>query len=141
MSHTYGSGNSNGNSYLNKKRLEEDNPMDNRYHYDKYPKYEKNGSHPRYNNINYIHSKPPQGNNYYSTSSRYRGNYYNNQKPFHSNSYSNKLSQKNRKPYPKNSTPNANERIRNLSHCEMPSPPLYQPSRSQIPLAKIMKLT
>ena len=42
MSHTYGSGNSNGNSYLNKKRLEEDNPMDNRYHYDKYPKYEKN---------------------------------------------------------------------------------------------------
>ena len=123
MSHTYGSGNSNGNSYLNKKRLEEDNPMDNRYHYDKYPKYEKNGSHPRYNNINYIHSKPPQGNNYYSTSSRYRGNYYNNQKPFHSNSYSNKISQKNRKPYQKNSTPNANERIRNLSHCEMPSPP------------------
>ena len=125
MSHSYGNGNSNGNNYLSKKRLDEDNPIDNRYHYDKYEKFEKYGSHSRYNNINYIYSKPSQGNNYYNTSTRYRGNYYNNPKPFHSNSYSNKLSQKKdyRKPYQKYASSNVNEGIRNLSHCEMPSPP------------------
>ena len=125
MSHSYGNGNSNGNNYLNKKRLEEDIPMENRYHFDKYDKYDKYRSHSRYNNTNYIHSKPPQGNNYYNTSARYGNNYYNNPKTYHNNSYSNKMPQKReyKKPYPKYSNPNANEGIRNLSHCEMPSPP------------------
>ena len=125
MSHSYGNGNSSGNNYLNKKRLEDDIPMDNRYHYDKYEKFDKYGNHGRYNNMNYIHSKPPQGNNYYNTSSRYRGNYYNNPKSFHSNSYSNKLGPKRdyKKPYQKYSNQNVNEGIRNLSHCDMPSPP------------------
>ena len=125
MSHSYGNGNSNGNNYLSKKRLEEDIPMENRYHYDKYDKCDKYRGHSRYTNMNYIHSKPPPGNNYYNTSSRYSNNYYNNQKTFHSNSYSNKIPQKRdyKKPYQKYSNPNANEGIRNLSHCEMPSPP------------------
>ena len=125
MSHSYGNGNSNGNNYLNKKRLEEDISSDNRYHYDKYDKYNKYGGHSRYTNMNYIHSKPPPGNNYYNASSRYRSNYYNNSKPFHSNSYSNKIQQKRdyKKPYQKYSNPNVNEGIRNLSNCEMPSPP------------------
>ena len=125
MSHSYGNGNSSGNNYLNKKRLEDDIPMDNRYHYDKYEKFDKYGNHGRYNNMNYIHSKPPQGNNYYNTSSRYRGNYYNNPKSFHSNSYSNKLGPKRdyKKPYQKYTNQNANEGIRNLSHCDMPSSP------------------
>ena len=125
MSHSYGNGNSNGNNYLNKKRLEEDISLDNRYHYDKYDKYNKYGGHSRYTNMNYIHSKPLPGNNYYNTSSRYRSNYYNNSKPFHSNSYSNKIQQKRdyKKPYQKYSNPNVNEGIRNLSNCEMPSPP------------------
>ena len=125
MSHSYGNGNSNGNNYLNKKRLEEDISLDNRYHYDKSDKYNKYGGHSRYTNMNYIHSKPPPGNNYYNTSSRYRSNYYNNSKPFHSNSYSNKIQQKRdyKKPYQKYSNPNVNEGIRNLSNCEMPSPP------------------
>ena len=125
MSHSYGNGNSSGNNYLNKKRLEDDIPIDNRYHYDKYEKFDKYGNHGRYNNMNYIHSKPPQGNNYYNASSRYRGNYYNNPKSFHSNSYSNKLGPKRdyKKPYQKYSNQNVNEGIRNLSHCDMPSPP------------------
>ena len=125
MSHSYGNGNSSGNNYLSKKRLEDDIPMDNRYHYDKYEKFDKYGNHGRYNNMNYIHSKPPQGNNYYNASSRYRGNYYNNPKSFHSNSYSNKLGPKRdyKKPYQKYSNQNVNEGIRNLSHCDMPSPP------------------
>ena len=123
MSHSYGNGNSSGNNYLNKKRLEDDIPSDNRYHYDKYEKFDKYGNHGRYNNMNYIHSKPPQGNNYYNTSSRYRGNYYNNSKPYHS-SYSNKLGPKRdyKKPFQKYSSQNVNEGIRNLSHCDMPSP-------------------
>ena len=45
MSHTYGNGNSNGTSYLGKKRPEEDIPIDNRYHYDKYEKFDKYGNH------------------------------------------------------------------------------------------------
>ena len=125
MSHSYGNGNSNGNNYLNKKRLEEDIPIENRYHFDKYDKYDKYRNHSRYNNMSYIHSKPPQGNSYYNTSSRYGNNYYSNPKPFHNNSYSNKLPSKReyKKPFQKYSNPNANEGIRNLSHCEMPSPP------------------
>ena len=128
MSHSYGNGNPNGNSYLNKKRLEEDIPMDTRYHYDKYDKFDKYGSHSRYSNMN-MHSKPPPGNNYYGSNPRYRGNYYNNPKSFHGNNYSNKLSQKRdyKKPKQKYQNPNSNEGIRNLSHCEMPSPsPLNQ---------------
>ena len=125
MSHSYGNGNSNGNNYLSKKRLEEDIPMENRYHYDKYDKCDKYRGHSRYTNMNYIHSKPPPGNNYYNTSSRYSNNYYNNQKTFHNNSYSNKIPQKRdyKKPYQKYSNQNVNEGIRNLSHCDMPSPP------------------
>ena len=45
MSHSYVNGNTNGNNYLNKKRLEEDIQMDNRYHYDKYEKFDKNVNH------------------------------------------------------------------------------------------------
>jgi len=121
MSHTYGNGNSNGTSYLGKKRPEEDIPIDNRYHYDKYEKFDKYGNHGRYNNMSYIHSKPSNGNSYYGNSSRYRGSYYNTPKSFHGNSYSNKGGPKRdyKKPYQKYT----NEGIRNLSHCEMPSPP------------------
>ena len=121
MSHSYGNGNSNGNNYLSKKRLEEDIPIDNRYHFDKYDKFDKYGNHGRYNNMNYIHSKPSNGNNYYGNSSRYRSNYYNNPKSFHGNSYSNKPVPK--RDYKKSYQKYSNEGIRNLSHCEMPSPP------------------
>ena len=125
MSHSYGNGNPNENNYLSRKRLEEDIPNESRYRYDKYDKYDKYGNHSRYNNMNYIHSKPPQGNNYYNTNSRYRGNYYNNPRPFHSNGYSNKIQQNRdyKRPYQKYTNPIENEGIRNLSHCEMPSPP------------------
>ena len=125
MSHSYVNGNTNGNNYLNKKRLEEDIQMDNRYHYDKYEKFDKNVNHGRYNNMNYSHSKPIQGNMYYNTGPRYRSYYYNNPKSYHGNGYSSKFVPKRdyKKPYQKNSYPNVNEGIRNLSNCEMPSPP------------------
>ena len=125
MSHSYSNGNSNGNNYLNKKRLEEDIQIDSRYHYDKYEKFDKNYNHGRYNNMNYNHSKPIQGNIYYNTGTRYRSFYYNNPKSYHSNGYSNKFLPKKdyKKPYQKYSHPNVNDGIRNLSHCEMPSPP------------------
>ena len=124
MSHSYGNGNSNGNNYIGRKRAEDDIPMENKYHHDKFEKFGKYGNHERYNNMGYTHSKPFQGNNYNNTSSRYRGNYYNNPKSFHSNNYSNKLGPKRdyKKPY-KYSNSNTIEGIRNLSHCEMPSPP------------------
>lgn len=127
MSHTCGNGNISGNNYLNKKRHEDDIPMDNRYHYDKYEKLYKYGNHGRYNNMkNYMHSRPPQGNNFYNSSSnsRYRENYYNNPKLFHSNNYSNKLGFKRdyKKPHQKYTNQNSNEGIRNLSYCDMPSP-------------------
>ena len=122
MSHTYTNGSSTGNSFLNKKRLDEDIQMDDRYHCGKYEKFDKYGNHGRYNNMNYSYSKPLQGNSYYNTGSRYRGNHYN--KPFHGNYQPNKLGPKRdyKKPYQKYSNSNANEGIRNLSHCEMPSP-------------------
>ena len=125
MSHSYVNGNTNGNNYLNKKRLEEDIQMDNRYHYDRYEKFDKNVNHGRYNNMNYSHSKPIQGNMYYNTGPRYRSYYYNNPKSYHGNGYSSKFVPKRdyKKPYQKNSYPNVNEGIRNLSNCEMPSPP------------------
>ena len=125
MSHSYGNGNQNENNYLNKKRMEDDIPMNNRYHYDKYDKFDKFGNHGRYNNMNYMHSKPPPTNNYYNSNCRYRGNYYSNPKPFHGNVYSNKIGPKReyKKSYQKYSNANMNEGIRNLSHCEMPSPP------------------
>ena len=99
--------------------------MDNRYHYDKYEKFDKNLNHGRYSNMNYSHSKPIQGNMYYNTGTRYRSYYYNNPKSYHGNSFSNKFVPKRdyKKPYQKNSYPNANEGIRNLSNCEIPSPP------------------
>jgi len=114
MSHSFGSGNSSQNNFLNKKRLENDIPMENRYHYPKYSKYDRYPSHQRYNGINYNHSKPPPINNYYNN--RYRNsNYCNSQK-----SYSKDF----RKPYKKYSYHNSNENIRNLSNCDMtPSPP------------------
>jgi len=126
MSHSYGNGNSSGNNYLNKKRQEDDIPMDSRNHYDRYEKFDKYSSHSRYTNMNYIHSKPPPGNNYYNNGSRYRSNYYNNPKPFHGNSYSNKLPPKRdyKKPYQKYGNPNSNESIRNLSHFDTSPPPI-----------------
>ena len=122
MSHTYANGSSAGNSFLSKKRLDEDIQMDDRYHCGKYEKFDKYSNHGRYNNMNYSYSKPLQGNSYYNTGSRYRSNHYN--KPFHGNSYPTKLGPKRdyKKPYQKFSNSNANEGIRNLSHCEMPSP-------------------
>ena len=114
MSHSFGPPNSSQNNFLNKKRLENDTPIENRYHYPKYSKYDRYPSHQRYNNLNYTHSKPPQTNNYYNN--RYRNsNYYNSQK-----SYSRDF----RKPYKKYWNHNTNENIRNLSNCDMtPSPP------------------
>ena len=125
MSHSYTNGNPNGNNYLNRKRLEEDIQMDNRYHYDKYEKFDKNLNHGKYNNMNYSHSKPIQGNIYYNTGPRYRSYYYNNPKSYHGNGYSNKFVPKRdyKNPYQKYSYPNVNEGIRNLSNCEMPTPP------------------
>ena len=115
MSHSFGSANSSQNVFLNKKRLEADIPKENRYHYNKYSKNEKYSPHPRYNTMNYIHSKPPPGNPCYN--SRYRGgNYYNSQK-----SYKRDFKKPFKKYY---SSPNPNDGIRNLSNCEMtPSPP------------------
>ena len=116
MRHSFGSGNSSRNTFLSRKRQEDDIPIDNRYHHAKYPKYDKYNPHPRYNNLNYIHSnsKPPPGNNYYN--SHYRGgNYYNSQKNYRRDF---------KKPYQKYSSPNANEDIRNISNCDLsPSPP------------------
>ena len=114
MSHSFGSPNSSQNNFLNKKRLENDTPIENRYHYPKYSKYDRYPSHQRYNGLNYNHSKPPPMNNSYNN--RYRNsNYYNSQK-----SYSKDF----RKPYKKYSYHNSNENIRNLSNCDMtPSPP------------------
>ena len=135
MSHSYGNGSSSTNTYLNKKRLEDDNQMEARYHYDKYDKYDKYTNHPRYNNMNYMHSKQAPGNNYYNSNSRYKNNYYNNSKNYRSNSYGNKMSNKRdyKKPYQKFNTANANEGIRNLSHCEMPSsPPVEQKKTEEI---------
>ena len=127
MSHAYGNGYSNGNNYLNKKRLEDDIPMDNRYHYYKYEKFEKYGNHCRNNNMNYGLSKAIQGNKYNNTSSIYRTNYGNSQKTFHNNGYSNKLGPKRdyKKPYQKYSYQNINEGIRNLSYCDLPSTPTF----------------
>ena len=135
MSHSYGNGSSSTNTYLNKKRLEDDNQMEARYHYYKYDKYDKYTNHPRYNNMNYMHSKQAPGNNYYNSNSRYKNNYYNNSKNYRSNSYGNKMSNKRdyKKPYQKFNTANANEGIRNLSHCEMPSsPPVEQKKTEEI---------
>ena len=115
MSHSFGSGNSSQNVFLNKKRLEADIPIENRYHYTKYSKYEQYSPNLRYNTMNYMHSKPPPGNPYYNI--HYRGgNYHNPQKSFKRDF---------KKPFKKYySSPNANEGIRNLSNCEMtPSPP------------------
>ena len=124
MSHSFGSGNSSRNTFLNKKRLEDDIPMDNRYHYAKYPKYDKYNPHSRYNNMNYIHSnsKPPPGNNYYNNH-YHRSSYYNSQKNYRRDF---------KKPYQKYSSPNPNEGIRNLSNCEMtPSPPSLSLKKSE----------
>lgn len=135
MSHTYGNGNSSGNSYLSRKRMDDDMPS---YYYDKYDnKFDKYGNHsnPRYNNsMGCNYSKPPlKMNNYHPNNSRYYNNYCNRQKPFYSNmGYSNGFSQKRdyRKPYQKISAPGSTESIRNLSHCDMPSTsPLSIPQR------------
>ena len=114
MSHSFGSGNSSQNTYLNKKRLEDDIPIEPRYHYDKYSKY---NSHSRYNPMNYMHSKS-QGNAYYNSNPRYRSNYYNPQ------NYKYGPKRDFKKSYQKYSGPNSNDGIRNLSNCDMtPSPP------------------
>ena len=123
MSHSYGDGNFPGTSFLGKKRLEDDNQIESRYHYDKYDKYDKYSNNQRYSNNSYMHSKFPLGNSYYNYNSnyRYRNNYYNNSKNFYSNNYINKKYEY-KKPYQKFNSANVNEGIRNLSNCEMPSP-------------------
>lgn len=122
MSHSFGSGNSSRNTFLNKKRQEDDIPMDNWHHYPKYSKYDKYTTHTRYNNPNYFHSRPPPGNNYYNGC--YHGNnYYPSQKSFRRDF---------KKPYQKYPLPNSNENVRNLSHCEMtPSPPSSSKKKSE----------
>ena len=114
MSHSFGPPNSSQNNFLTKKRLENDIPIENKYHYPKYSKYDRYPSHQRYNGLNYNHSKPPPMNNYYNN--RYRNsNYYNSQKSYNRDF---------RKPYKKYLYHNSNENIRNLSNCDMtPSPP------------------
>ena len=125
MSHSFVSGNSSQNTYLNKKRLEDDIPMEPRYHYDKYSKYDKYNSQTRYNPMNYMHSKS-QGNGYYNGNSRYRGNYYNSQ------NYKFGPKRDYKKSYQKYSNPNSNEGIRNLSNCDLtPSPPPLSLKKSE----------
>ena len=114
MSHSFGPPNSSQNNFLNKKRLENDIPIENKYHYSKYSKYDRYPSHQRYNGQNYTHSKSSQINNYYNNCYR-NSNYYNSQKSYNRDF---------RKPYKKYSYHNTNENIRNLSNCDMtPSPP------------------
>ena len=132
MSHSYGNGNSTGTSYLSKKRLEDANQIESRYHYDKYDRYDKYSNNQRYSNNSYIHSKLPPGNTYYNSNYRYRNTYYNSSKNYHSSNYINKkpVKYEYKKTYQKFNSTNANEGIRNLSNCEMPSPP--RPNQTKI---------
>ena len=125
MSHSYPNGNSKGNYYLNKKRHKEDIPINNRYRFEKSDKFQNYGNHGKYNNSNYGYSKQLQENNYYNTSSRFCSNY-NNSKPFYNKGYFNKQEPKRgyKKSLQHHSYQNINEGIRNLSNCEISSPPL-----------------
>ena len=125
MSHSYPNGNSKGNYYLNKKRHKEDIPINSIYRFEKSDKFQNYGNHGKYNNSNYGYSKQLQENNYYNTSSTFCSNY-NNSKPFYNKGYFNKQEPKRgyKKSLQYHSYQNINEGIRNLSNCEISSPPL-----------------
>ena len=132
MSHSYGNGNSTGNTYLGKKRQEDDNQIESRYYYDKYDKYDKYTNYQRYSNNSYMYSKQPLGNSYYNSNYRYRNIYYKNPKNFYQNNYINKklINYDYKKPFQKFNSSNVNEGVRNLSNCEMPSP--QKPNQTNI---------
>ena len=112
MSHSYGNGNSTGNTYLGKKRQEDDNQIESRYYYDKYDKYDKYTNYQRYSNNSYTYSKQPLGNSYYNSNYRYRNIYYKNPKNFYQNSYLNKklINYDYKKPFQKFNSSNVNGR-------------------------------
>lgn len=109
--------------YLNKKRAEHemDPSIKKRYEYD--DKYDRFDKYDKYNqSTNYSMGYP---NSYHSTkNTNYRiKDYHYPNKNYHGSNYPNSKSPRKdyKKPYPKYSTDN--EGVRNLSHCEIPSPP------------------
>ena len=113
MSYSYNS----SNTYLNKKRNEEEIPKNYRYdRFDKYDKYDKyNGSHYHKNYHNIL------PNNYYNHNSRYKNSYHQSSKIYHNNNYINKneIRRDYKQGYQKYS--NNDEGVRNLSHMEIPN--------------------
>ena len=112
MSYSYNS----SNSYLNKKRGDDDSKNYRYERYDKYDKFDKysNHYHKTYHNI--------MPNNYYNSNSRYKNSYYPPSKSYHNSNYLNKndMRREYKSSYQKYS--NNDEGIRNLSHMEIPSP-------------------
>ena len=112
MSYSYNS----TNSYLNKKRSDDDSKN---YRYDRYEKYDKFDKYSNHYHKTY-HSIMP--NNYYNSNSRYKNSYYPPSKNYHNSNYLNKNDMRRdyKSSYQKYS--NNDEGIRNLSHMEIPSP-------------------
>ena len=112
MSYSYNS----TNTYLNKKRSDDDSKNYRYERYDKYDKFDKysNHYHKTYHNI--------MPNNYYNSNSRYKNSYYPPSKSYHNSNYLNKndMRREYKSSYQKYS--NNDEGIRNLSHMEIPSP-------------------
>ena len=105
------------NSYINKKRREEETSNKN-YRHDRYDKYEKNNM--GYSSYNKNHSMISNNSYYHNNSSRPKNPYYPNPKNYH-NYMKNDMRRDYKKSYQKYSN-NDSEGIRNLSHYEMPSP-------------------
>ena len=105
------------NSYINKKRREEETSNKN-YRHDRYDKYEKNNM--GYSSYNKNHSMISNNSYYHNNSSRPKNPYYPNPKNYH-NYMKNDMRREYKKSYQKYSN-NDSEGIRNLSHYEMPSP-------------------
>ena len=112
MSYSYNS----TNTYLNKKRSDDDSKN---YRYDRYEKYDKFDKYSNHYHKTY-HSIMP--NNYYNSNSRYKNSYYPPSKNYHNSNYLNKNDMRRdyKSSYQKYS--NNDEGIRNLSHMEIPSP-------------------
>lgn len=109
--------------YLNKKRAEHemDPSVKKRYEYD--DKYDRFDKYDKYNQQSkYGMGYPNSYNSTKNTNYRIKDYHYPN-KPYRGSNYSNNKSPRKdyKKPYPKYST--ENEGVRNLSHCEIPSPP------------------
>ncbi len=105
------------NSYINKKRREEETSNKN-YRHDRYDKYEKNNM--GYSSYNKNHSMISNNSYYHNSTSRPKNPYYPNPKNYH-NYMKNDMRRDYKKSYQKYSN-NDSEGIRNLSHYEMPSP-------------------